>query len=401
MKTITFVRNEPNPRIINQILSLKDTKKFKVKLLCRKYDKLTLSLYHEILDEIRCFKPPVLDLNNYGFGQNVKHSPKMHHLKNIFTGPMEKATEKITERKQDNILKNHKSQIFNSIDTYDLTRDVIKKTKKPVIIDLQDGTIVAGVKNLDEQRRKLDKYCFENAAGIIHRGPEFEINYYKKNGYKINCPIISYQDYCNKKFFIQKNPEKLSDQDGETHIVSMGSGMNHYSIPKLIKRITKQKIHFHLYLVPYSSLNVNIYDQCYQLNKTNRYFHLEKTVPFSRIHEELSKYDYGAMILTSEYTIQYQKEYKKTCLSYRLFNWFEAGLPVIMTNWYEYMSDIINKNKVGFSISENEIDELKNIIEKQELKSLINNVYTFREKYEITKNNKKLINFYDEIISNN
>ncbi len=400
MKTITFVRNSPNPRIINQLLTLKNTKRYKVKLLCRTYDKLMLSIYHNILDDIICFKPQVLDLNNYGFSQNINHSPKMHHLKSIFIGPMDKATEKLSKKKLNGILKKQKSDLFNSIDTYEFTKDVIKKTKKPVVMDLQDGTIVAGIKNLSEQRRKQDQYCFENVAGIIHRGPIFEIEYYKKNGYKINCPIISYQDFCNKKFFIEKNQKKLSDIDSELHIVSMGSGMNHLSIPKMINRIIKQKIHFHLYLVPYSSLNVGIYDQCYRLDKENEYFHLEETVPFNNIHKELSKYDYGAMILPEEYTKRYQKEYKKTCLSYRLFNWFEAGLPVIMSNWYEYMSDIINQNKTGFSINEKQIDELKKITDEQDINSLIKNVYKFREKYEISKNNKEIIRFYDEITEN-
>lgn len=398
MKTILFTRTNPTPRIYNELYSLKNTNNYKLILLCESFYPPSLKILTKVFDEIIYYKPPVLNYQRYGLVQKGNDSPKIHQLKNILTQPLEKITKPITAKRLSILINSIHADLYNCRDTYALTKKVLKTVKKPVLMDLQDGTIVAGVNNLTESRRNQDKYCFENVSGIMHRGPKYEIEYYKKYGYNIKCPILNYLDYCNKEFFVDNNKNKLSLKDGECHIISMGSGMNHPHILSLIKRITKQKIHFHLYLVPHSTLDFNIYNQCHQLHKKIKYFHLEKAVPFHKIQEEISKYDYGAMVHDIGYLNQMQPEYKKTCLSYRLFNWFEAGLPVIMSNWYEYMSDIIDKNNIGFSVSEKEIDNLDLKIHKIDYDDLRKNVIKYRENYQIDNYNKNLLDFYKKLI---
>lgn len=400
MKTIVFARHSPTPRICNEVSALSKTKKYKTILLCVTLKSDSPRIYNKVFDEIYCCLPPVLDLNRYGLTQNVKNSPKIHHLKQILTAPMEHPFyDRIIRKRLIHYLKTIKADLFNCIDTYELTKLVLENTKCPVIMDLQDGTISEGIKNLSKERYEMDKYCFENVSGIIHRGPKFEIEYYQDNGYNFNCPTLNYLDYCNKDFFIDEGAKKLSSKDSEYHVVSMGSGMNNPGMIEIIKKLTKQNIHIHLYVVPHSLIRVNMYREYFKLNSTNKYFHLEKAVPFDKVSQEISKYDFGSLLFTNEHFKEYQPEYKKTCLPYRIFNWLEAGLPVIISSWYEYALEMINSNKIGLMVEDRKIDRLGELIDSYDYKILRKNVFTVREKFEISHYSQNLVNFYDRIIS--
>ena len=402
MKTIVFVRNSPTPRICNEVFALKKTKKYRLVLLCETFNPGALGSYTQIFDEIICCLPPVLDLKRYGLSQNIKNSPAIHHIKQILTLPMKHPMlHRLIRNRMISNLKNMEADAFNCVDTYDLTKLTIKNSNAPVIMDLQDGTSASGIKNLSKERYETDKYCYENVAGIIHRGSKVEIPYYKKHGYKINCQIFKYLDYCNKKFFADCNAKKLSYEDGEHHLISMGSGMNHPGVIDIIKKFAKQKIHFHLYTVPHSLIRVDFYKEYYNLNKTEKYFHLEKAVSFDKVGREIAKYDFGSLILHPDQIKTMQPEYLKMALSYRIFTWLEAGLPIIISDDYEYMKSIIDGYNIGFGVSYDEVGNLHSVLDKFDNDELKKNVLETREELSIDNYDKNLTNFYDTIIGKN
>ncbi|MBU4501967.1 MAG: hypothetical protein KKA79_05200, partial [Nanoarchaeota archaeon] len=241
-----------------------------------------------------------------------------------------------------------------------------------------------------------DKYCFEHANGIVHRGPDLEIDYYRNHGYKITCPTLHYVDCCNKEFFANHNVKKLSGEDGEYHIVNMGGGLSSHHNIIFAKRFTKQKIHLHLYCVPHSIISPIVFKEYKKLDKNEKYFHMEEAVPFDKTPQEIAKYDFGLHITGDIH--KYRQEYLKIASSNRIFTYLEAGLPIILSNRLEYMKKITEENKAGFSVKDEEIDNLHILIEKYDYDEIRKNVLKAREKFLIDNYAKRLVKFYDTVI---
>lgn len=400
MKTIVFLRHNPYPRMYNQAYALKQTKKYRTILLCRNFDEKNLGIFREVFDEIYCYQPTLLDLKQLGFAQKSNDSPMVHTFKVLMTdnalGPF---LQKLSYRTRFfSLLKKIKADAYNCCSQGELIYIALKNTGKPVVMDLHDGSIMWGIENLSKEDYDINKYCFEHVNGIIYRGPNLEIDYYKKHGYKITAPLLNYFDYCNRDFFVKKDVKKLSAEDGEYHLVSIGSGMQSPFIPELLKRFFKQKIHFHIYLVPYSTV-WNVYQQYSHLDKTEKYFHLHSAVPFNQVQQEISKYDFGAIIRPLELMGRATPEALKIAArSYRQYNFFEAGLPLIISDKLEYLTKIAEDNKVGFGINNDDIDNLKKIIDSYDYNDLKSNVSKFREEWLIDNHIKRLDSFYESIL---
>jgi len=401
MKTIVFLRRNPYPRLYNHALALKKSK-YRTILVCRHFDEKITGILRDVFDEIFCYQPPILYLKRYGFAQKSNDLPLIHNFKVLMTdnilGPIfEKMSHGI---KFLNILKNINADAYNCCSTDEFTEVALKEFDKPVIMDLHNGSIMHGIENLPREHYIRDKYCFEHINGIIHRGPDSEMSYYMKHGYNIKCPLLNYFDYCNKNFFVKKEQKKLSAENSEYHLVNIGSGMQSPYIPPMLKRIFKQKIHMHIYLVPYSTV-WNVYKIYHKMAKIEKYFHLHSAVPFDQVQQEISKYDFGAIIRPPEVMDRITPEALKISVrSYRQYNFFEAGLPIIISDRLEYFSKIIQENEIGFSICNNDIDNLFNIIKKHDYDKLRKNVIKFREIFLIDNHIKRVGDFYKSIIEN-
>ena len=395
MKTIVFARNSPTPRLYNEVYALKQKREFKLIFLCGTFNKSSIGLFSKVFDEIISIKPPVLDYSNYGLAQDGSDSLRIHEFKNIINPWFDKLANPISKKRWNYFLKTLDADIYNCRDTYELTRNVIETTKKPTIIDLQDGHIVAGVNNLTDRVRQTDQFCFENAAGIIHRGPQSEIEYYKKHGYDITCPTFRYLDYCNNDFMPESEVKKLSDDDGEPHLVAMGAGMNDKGLAPMIKNITGQKIHFHLYLVPHSWVDIDRFRVLKNMASSNNYFHMECPVPFNIVPSEIAKYDFGIKIDPDDHLAPMSKDYLKLGVPYRRNTWLEASLPIIVSSQWVSLSEWIKKHDIGFSIKNKELDKLKKEIEKHDYKKMKKNVIEYRTTMMLDKYMDNLAEYYD------
>ena len=57
---------------------------------------------------------------------------------------------------------------------------------------------------------RAERFCFENADGILHKGSPRELDFLKKENslgkpIDINCPEISFLSYCSDEFMIPMN----------------------------------------------------------------------------------------------------------------------------------------------------------------------------------------------------
>ncbi|MBU4501658.1 MAG: hypothetical protein KKA79_03640, partial [Nanoarchaeota archaeon] len=183
MKTIAFVRNAVSPRMYNQVYALKQTNKYRLILVCKTFDQYALGRFNNVFDEIVCYQP--IDLQKHGLGQNIKSSLSVHFMKYVIAHYIDARVGRLSERmKLPPLLKKLEPDMFNCLGTSKLTANVIKNAECPVVLDFHNGTIGEGIENLSKEEHDRDKYCFEHANGIVHRGPDLEIDYYRNHGYK-------------------------------------------------------------------------------------------------------------------------------------------------------------------------------------------------------------------------
>ena len=80
------------------------------------------------------------------------------------------------------------------------------------------------------------------------------------------------------------------------------------------------------------------------------------------------------------------------------YTFLEAGLPVISNKEFGYMSELIEKNKIGLGLNSYEIKHTKKILEELKIGELKSNVKKFYEKNNIWIRGKELESFYNSLI---
>ena len=80
---------------------------------------------------------------------------------------------------------------------------------------------------------KAERFCFENADGILHKGNPNNLKLMREDVLGKNLKLVPLQisilPYCSKDFIVPINKNKLSKKDNEIHttyIGSMGSSIN-------------------------------------------------------------------------------------------------------------------------------------------------------------------------------
>lgn len=234
-----------------------------------------------------------------------------------------------------------------------------------------------------------ERVHFKIADGILHKGPPGELNFLP---YTINVPDLSFIPYCLDEWIFLPTKKKRGK---EIHLVYAGgswiSWEGHISFLKIIEVITSQKIHFHIFS-PYT-VGIDVYKK---IEKSNKYFHFHKGKSPDKLNKKISKYDFG--IVPDFYDCSKINElWPKTTLGNKIFNYIEAGLPVIINDELEFVSKIIKGNKIGFGVNYENLKNLKKIIMKQNYKQLQKNVKKTQEKFKLSKNIEKLERFYEKV----
>lgn len=389
-KEIIFVSLKPHIREYKHALALKRTNNYYLKLIA--FEIKPNFDFDNVFDEVLIFGPQEITKNKLfykGVGLTLLAHSKYYH------------------KKLAKIIKKENPNLFHTFANYhhEMSDIVMENTNVPVIYDGQDFLGISfGLENISEEKKQKEKYCFENADGIIRKGPPFEIDYYRQNGYKINCPELKFLPYCDKRLFVN-GTKKLSDEDGEIHLVYTGSIENNYKIRyqyfiPLAKILAKQRIHFHIYSGSVSGIKKRDYKkfkEYYELDKSEKYFHFHESVPFSKLHVGISKYDFGLSIHENFPMPLWTREKMMTSIGNKFFSYLEASLPIIVSEHIIHNREIVEQYKVGFSVKDEELVKLKNILDKTNIEFFRSNVLNERKRLTINYNSNSLIEFYNLI----
>lgn len=235
--------------------------------------------------------------------------------------------------------------------------------------------------------KRLEKYYFKTSDGIIHKGPKNELAFLN---YSINSPKFTLIPGCSEDW--THAPQKKNMDEIHMAVVGPPLDLFYYAHPfiDIIRKITSQKIHLHVYgKSPY-------YDGQYlQEEKANPYFHYHDKMNYADLNRTISKYHYG--IILDFFNDLIDPLWPKTSVGHKMYNFLEAGLPIIISNDLNAMIDVVKKYKVGIGVDYKDLKKLKKILGKLNYKKLQQNVRLAQKELSIGRITKDLESFYEKV----
>jgi glycosyltransferase involved in cell wall biosynthesis len=338
------------------------------------------------------------------FDKIIKLPAQKEAYEYIFLLRFRKVLNKIISEENIELIHSHNSPDFLTVaairytelpvvhDTHDMISTMDKDTIKfnSIIYKTLQRVKLGRLMGGDDPARVMQKFereANERSDARIYASPYWMELAMRKYNIDKRTSIVFY-NYPLWKDIPSSIQPKLSEKDGEVHIVYEGSVSSakksvRYLLP-LFEEIAKRKIHIHIYAVPMAG-NVRHLVPYERTARDNRYMHFHGTQELEKLLAELSKYDFG-LIPSPEHVDSLLLD---TALPNKMFEYLSCGLPVISAR-LRSIEQFINLNKVGFVFDDTEELVAKLNTEKYTIKN--------RYKYTMEKNISKLINLYDKVM---
>lgn len=123
-----------------------------------------------------------------------------------------------------------------------------------------------------------------------------------------------------------------------------------------------------------------------ELAEKNKNFEFRNGLPPWRLKDYSKEFHYGLMLYSFD-EILISKTHYQTIVPTKLFTYLELGIPVIVIDEMVAVSEVVRENDIGVVISRNEVKNLHNILKnvKNKYNVFIDNIYTYRQKYNMDK----------------
>ena len=265
-----------------------------------------------------------------------------------------------------------------------------------------------------------ERYLLERCEGVYHNYSP-EVAEWLRDTMEIKGPLEFIPPACVPELGPAERLPKLSDRDGEYHIVyaaSLGYQKEKGCISKdrgpmttldKFRAIASQGIHLHLFH-PFldESHTLPGMEPYFQLARESPYFHIERALPYEELLVELTKYDFGLSHATIDPRLPplptrfpihgFPKNFfiyegaEVPCLIDHLpasfWTYVEAGLPIIGTPTQRFVSETIERNGLGLTIAESAMSMLRQRLQELNRKDLERQVLEARSR--LILNHEKL-----------
>lgn len=209
-----------------------------------------------------------------------------------------------------------------------------------------------------------DKYLLENVQGIMHFLSDGIIDWFKNRGVQITCPTSVLYTASLEELAPERILPKLSEEDGEWHIVHATGVEGVNTPPKLgggaflpvekCRVIVSQGIHLHVYGTYFDRRSPG-YAPYVELEKHSKYFHIESNLEFDVLQVEMTKYDLAwkhwdisAMPFWPEY-LDY--------VTPNFFAYLQSGVPLLMSAKMPFRERYIaEKYQLGILIGDDDLE---------------------------------------------
>lgn len=273
----------------------------------------------------------------------------------------------------------------------------------PYIHDLQDTLVVyygaTPTKRWLRAELPHEKACMANADGVIAHSLE-PAEGFRRYGIPRSTrpPTLFFPLYCDDDRFITGVP-KISDQ--EIHLVYAGGVAGSHRDPRyfgniqffgLIDTLTEQGLHLHIYPSP-TTLEADRTEYI-ELARSYPRFHYHDPVKQEALAGELARYHFGLIPFFVERSDQ-SPEKLKYATALKLFNFLEAGLPVVVSKDLGFQSWIARRSGAGLVVGSDEIVGLAELFVKFGKGA----VEQGRQDLSLRGNIPRLLHFYEQVVA--
>ncbi|MDG6026550.1 MAG: hypothetical protein E3K40_07540 [Candidatus Brocadia sp.] len=253
-----------------------------------------------------------------------------------------------------------------------------------------------------------EQFACKNAEGII-------LSYFNeaaeilKKQYDIKAPILEFYSYPCVEFFEESSlNNKYSFKSKKINLIYTGALIpnsypdniyGNYKLFNVTDILTKQNICLNIYTSPYMSKNKfsKLYKEYIDLSNKLDGFKIYTGISPNHISLEASKYDFGTIIFMFKYNNSLDMS-NKIKIPTKFFAYLEAGLPIIISEEFEYASKLVREYEIGIVVSQKDMYNLSKIISAYDYKKLRNNVLSARNKLSIETHINRLLQFYEEVV---
>jgi hypothetical protein len=220
---------------------------------------------------------------------------------------------------------------------------------------------------------EADKYLLERVQGIFHFLSDNAIVWFKERGVKICCPDATLYTACLSEQTPSKYLPKLSENDGEWHIVHATGVESVDRDPKKgggaflpiekCRIVVSQGIHMHIYGT-YLDRKAPGYAPYVELEKQSKFFHIEDNLEFDQLQIAMTKYDLAWKHWDIS-VIPYWSQFADY-VTPNFFAYLQSGVPLLMSEKMPFRErEIALQNNLGIAINDSELKNLATILKNQ------------------------------------
>jgi hypothetical protein len=289
-------------------------------------------------------------------------------------------------------------------------RELVTRSRSPVIIDYFDFREIMfdkqgltqnnfGVENLALELKMWGE-IFTGAAGIIHLdSPEIVERLSRRHGH---TPLaLFFQSYVSEEWVAQWNiPDKTVHGEMPRSIVFAG-GLHkpsqhgyafHGSFPDGVLGLVEQGFEFTIFNGCDSTGEG--YATYQDKSRSIPGFHYRSAVPNFALARELAAFDLGwnAQNLATGNEDEY---YFRTLMGSKLFNYLEAGLPCVVSNYATFAADFVREYNIGIALDWDQWADFGRIAATTDWESIRASVATARKTLTMEQNMGRFIHFYN------
>ncbi len=203
-----------------------------------------------------------------------------------------------------------------------------------------------------------------------------------------------FYSYVNKSMVPSQLRRKISEKDGETHIVYIGTVTSiikdsHYDLREIFREIADHGIHVHVYVSIWGAK-----DKAYQhLADENDFIHYHGHLDQKSLLLEIPQYDFGWAGFNVN---RKNREHLDVALPNKVFEYIACGLPVLAFP-HKNLRKFLDRYNVGLVFDS--MDEMASQLKNEKLESIRRDVLNSRYKFTVEKNISRLIQYYKELAS--
>jgi GT2 family glycosyltransferase/predicted O-methyltransferase YrrM len=249
-----------------------------------------------------------------------------------------------------------------------------------------------------EQVRLGEEHFFRNYGHIMHLCSE-EISGRLTQKYDYRGSLVSVTEYLQRPTY-----NKPPRDDGEIRLVYGGcmlastnpEDLYYRAFTKVVPYFTRGNLQLYVYNSPYVHgivENEGLKEVIRRLGLTQ--IHACTPKKLDDFVREISDYDFGVTLLRPKDMNAVEYDY---FMATKVLTYLRAGLPVVIDADNHYMAGLVERYNLGVVLQEHDLENLPEILNSLDLRSLKQNVVEARERFSIDKGGDKVLKLYHEIL---